>query len=169
MASMVRRTWSWTKPGTVFRAPGNTPFDHTSILATLRDWKKIPANEFLPSPRIAAAPTLDSVLTESQPNHDWPTITSLWHEQEEIALEGLDKGAQEEEAVLDEAPDDLEQSIVGATRYYLRHKDEPAPEGVAKAPETTLEGIEITARAEAIPTRRDAMEELRRMMLLEEE
>ncbi len=160
---------SYTKRGTVFRAPGNTPFDHTSVLATLRDWKKIPANQFLPSPRIAAAPTLESVLTETSPLKDeWPVITSLWHDAEEVALEGLDKGVQEEDAVLDEAPDDLEQSIVGATRYYLRHRDEPVPEGVAETPAAELEGIELTAEAEAIPTRREAMEELRRMMLEEQ-
>src|SRR5580704_16790919 len=58
---------SYLQPGTVFRAPpGKTPFDHTSILATLRDWLTLDGdvqNPFLPSPRIKDAPTLDSVLT----------------------------------------------------------------------------------------------------------
>ena len=73
---------SFVRPGTVFRAPdGNAPFDHTSILATLRDWLKLaddPGKPFLLSPRIAAAPTLQSVLTLSDTDQktDWPTITA---------------------------------------------------------------------------------------------
>lgn len=54
-------------PGTVFRSNTTTPYDHTSILATLRDWLDIPANKMLPSARIAAAPTLAQVITLSAP------------------------------------------------------------------------------------------------------
>ncbi len=71
---------SYVQPGTVFRAaPGATPYDHTSILATLRDWKNMTCHEgapFLPSPRIQHAPTLQSVLALSDSNKrtDWPSI-----------------------------------------------------------------------------------------------
>ena len=71
---------SYVQPGTVFRAaPGATPYDHTSILATLRDWKNMAcsaAEPFLPSPRIKNAPTLQSVLTLSESNKhtNWPSI-----------------------------------------------------------------------------------------------
>jgi phospholipase C len=69
---------SYVQAGTVFRAPeGATPYDHTSVLATLRDWlamDKDPAHPFLPSPRIQAAPTLDAVLAASVPR-DWPQLT----------------------------------------------------------------------------------------------
>ena len=66
---------SWVEPGTVFRAPSSgAPYDHTSILATLRDWKKL--SHFLPSPRIANAPTLDQILTRDQPNSKWPAIAA---------------------------------------------------------------------------------------------
>lgn len=54
-------------PGTVFRSNTATPYDHTSVLATLRDWLEIPANKMLPSARIAAAPTLAQVLTLPTP------------------------------------------------------------------------------------------------------
>lgn len=61
----------YVEPGTVFRAttgPGpGTPYDHTSILATLRDWIQIPAEKVLPSARIAAAPNLAPVLTLTSP------------------------------------------------------------------------------------------------------
>jgi phospholipase C len=73
---------SYVQPGTVFRAsPGEAPYDHTSILATLRDWLSLdsnPKNPFLPSPRIKSAPTLDRVLTLSDQNKNtnWPTITA---------------------------------------------------------------------------------------------
>lgn len=72
---------SYVEPGTVFRASeGEQPYDHTSILATLRDWLNLdsdPAN-FLPSPRIASAPTLDRVLTRVKGNENtaWPQITA---------------------------------------------------------------------------------------------
>ncbi len=72
---------SYLRPGTVFRAPGQTPYDHTSILATLRDWLSLendPAHPFLPSPRITYAPTLHQVLTEDDQSKIsvWPTITA---------------------------------------------------------------------------------------------
>lgn len=72
---------SYVEPGTVFRASGNTPFDHTSILATLRDWKQMdsdPSCPFLPSPRIEAAPSLQHILTLSSDGEraNWPEITA---------------------------------------------------------------------------------------------
>ena len=73
---------SYVRPGTVFRAPpGSAPFDHTSLLATLRDWLNLggdPKNPFLPSPRIQNAPTLAAVLTldDTNKNTNWPAITA---------------------------------------------------------------------------------------------
>jgi phospholipase C len=73
---------SYLQPGTVFRAPpGQTPFDHTSILATLRDWLTLDGtakNPFLPSPRIKDAPTLACILTldDTDKNTNWPDITA---------------------------------------------------------------------------------------------
>ena len=73
---------SYVRPGTVFRAPpGSAPFDHTSLLATLRDWLQLesdPSKHFLPSPRIKAAPTLAPILTQDESNKivDWPEITA---------------------------------------------------------------------------------------------
>ncbi len=67
---------SYVAPGTVFRAAGDVPYDHTSILATLRDWLGISQSVFeqtLPSPRIAAAPTLAGVLDQSTPR-PWPEV-----------------------------------------------------------------------------------------------
>jgi phospholipase C len=57
----------YVQPGTVFRSPGSVPYDHTSILATLRDWLGISPSDMLLSARIAAAPTLAQVLTLSSP------------------------------------------------------------------------------------------------------
>lgn len=72
---------SYVEPGTVFRSNKPAPYDHTSILATLRDWKcmdKDPKAPFLPSPRIKQAPTLDQVLTLDTNNKNtiWPDITA---------------------------------------------------------------------------------------------
>lgn len=64
----------YIEPGTVFRSATGVPCDHTTILATLRDWLKIPSGLMLPSKRIAAAPTLDFLLTRDQPRADLPDI-----------------------------------------------------------------------------------------------
>jgi phospholipase C len=61
--------------GTVFRSNTTVPYDHTSILATLRDWLGISSADMLPSRRIASAPNLAQVLTLSAPRTDKPTIT----------------------------------------------------------------------------------------------
>jgi phospholipase C len=69
----------YIEPGTVFRAgvsDSGTPYDHTSILATIRDWLAISESLMLPSKRIAAAPHLGQVLTRTTPRPDLPTIAS---------------------------------------------------------------------------------------------
>jgi phospholipase C len=74
---------SYLKPGTVFRAPaGQVPYDHTSILATVRDWLSLdrdPQNPFLTSPRIKKAPTLAAALSldDTDKNTNWPSITAM--------------------------------------------------------------------------------------------
>jgi phospholipase C len=45
----------WIEAGTVFRSNTATPLDHTSVLATVRDWLDIPADKMLLSKRIAHA------------------------------------------------------------------------------------------------------------------
>jgi phospholipase C len=66
----------WIQAGTVFRSITNVPYDHTSILATLRDWLSIPEQLMLPSKRVQAAPTLGNVLNLSQARPDKPAITA---------------------------------------------------------------------------------------------
>ena len=46
----------YIEAGTVFRSTTGVPYDHTSILATIRDWLEIPSDKMLPSARIKAAP-----------------------------------------------------------------------------------------------------------------
>jgi phospholipase C len=67
----------YIKAGTVFRTNTAVPYDHTSILATLRDWLSIPAADMLPSKRIAAAPTVEQVLTLTTPRSDLPIVSPL--------------------------------------------------------------------------------------------
>jgi len=64
----------WIQAGTVFRSPTATPYDHTSILATLRDWLPIPADKWLTSARIVPAPTFEQVFTLQQARTDLPNI-----------------------------------------------------------------------------------------------
>ena len=55
----------WVEEGTVFRS-FSTPYDHTSIIATIMDWQGIPRNE-LPSKRVAAADNIATIFTLSKP------------------------------------------------------------------------------------------------------
>ncbi|HET8922139.1 MAG TPA: alkaline phosphatase family protein [Candidatus Acidoferrum sp.] len=64
----------YIEPGTVFRSPTDVPYDHTSILATIRDWLHIPPEKMLTSKRILKAPTFANVLTRATPREDVPTI-----------------------------------------------------------------------------------------------
>ncbi|HWZ64160.1 MAG TPA: alkaline phosphatase family protein [Steroidobacteraceae bacterium] len=64
----------WITAGTVFRSDAPAPYDHASILATLRDWLTIPESLMLPSRRIAAAPTLGQLVTLSSPRTDIPSV-----------------------------------------------------------------------------------------------
>jgi phospholipase C len=64
----------YVQAGTVFRSNTGVPYDHTSVLATLLDWLSIPASNMLPSKRIAAAPTLEQILSLSAPRTSGPTI-----------------------------------------------------------------------------------------------
>jgi phospholipase C len=56
------------KAGTVFRAPGGVPLDHTSILATVQHRWSLPAL----TRRDAAAPDVGDVLTLTSPRKDDP-------------------------------------------------------------------------------------------------
>ncbi len=55
----------WIDESVVFRSFG-TPYDHTSILATIMDWKNIPRSE-LPSKRVQAAENISSIITRNTP------------------------------------------------------------------------------------------------------
>lgn len=65
----------YIEAGTVFRSPTAVPYDHTSILATLRDWLQIPKEKMLASKRVDEAPTFANVLTRSTPRTELPVIT----------------------------------------------------------------------------------------------
>jgi phospholipase C len=96
----------WIEPRTVFRSNTGTPLDHTSILATLRDWQGIPPEKMLPSKRIAQGPILDYVLTRSVPRTDIPTFPAI----SAPAVTSLNL-----------PPNDLQKSLVSgtATRYGM--------------------------------------------------
>ena len=64
----------WIEEDTVFRSPTGRPYDHTSLLATLRDWLQIRQSAMLQSARVADAPTLEQVLTRSTPRAEIPAI-----------------------------------------------------------------------------------------------
>ena len=99
------------EPGTVFRRPqGFTPYDHTSILATARDWLNLDMGK-LSSQRVAKAPNLDSILTRRTPRSDIPVI------KQSIAC------TTQTQCELPDTPlHDLQKSIVGGVARYRTHK-----------------------------------------------
>lgn len=64
----------YIEPGTVFRSLSGVPYDHTSILATIREWLQIPKEKMLDSARVAEAPTFGNVLTRRTPRLELPVI-----------------------------------------------------------------------------------------------
>jgi phospholipase C len=91
--------------GTVFRSDKKTPYDHASILATLRDWVGIDPGAMLSSARVAAAPNLAQVLTLAQPRSDVPTLIAPAAPQTLVSLAA--------------APNNLQESLVsGAARRF---------------------------------------------------
>jgi phospholipase C len=67
----------WIEAGTICRPAGETPFDHTSIIATVR--KLCGLHEAL-TERDKAAPDLGCALTLATPRTDKPTVQPLPHE-----------------------------------------------------------------------------------------
>jgi phospholipase C len=66
----------YIEAGTVFRRPpGEVPYDHTSILATLQEWLQIPEQKWLASTRVKNAPKIGDILTRSTPRSDLPAIS----------------------------------------------------------------------------------------------
>ena len=110
-------------PGTVFRSPTTIPYDHTSILATLRDWLAIPSTQMLTSARVAQAPTLAQVLTLAAPRADVPEIeapsTVYFH------------------TSLDEPLNDVQRSLVAGNAHRFGR-------------DLTAVGAAITTRAHAV-------------------
>lgn len=58
------------KQGTVIRSNLDTPFDHTSMAATLLKWKDIDPSKWKMGDRVAQAPTFENVITENVPRKD---------------------------------------------------------------------------------------------------
>ncbi len=54
--------------GSVFRSQSNLPFDHTSIIRTILEWRGVPCTDF--GIRAGNAPTFDNVVTLSTPRTD---------------------------------------------------------------------------------------------------
>lgn len=143
---------SYVRPGTVFRAPdGSPPYDHTSILASLRDWlgltgltnlavklkewwfaKNGTKYPFLPSPRIKAAPTFWPVLSLSTADNPWPEIKAT------CRLDVTD-------ADLETPLSDVQKSLLATARRQV------APEGaVAIQQETAIEAKQQITYSDAL-------------------
>ena len=123
---------SWVQPGTVFRSNTDVPLDHTSVLATLRDWLGLQdafdgPNGLLPSPRIVAVPNLGYVLTESSPQK-WPSLPAR-------AMEEATAVAASPAPADDQPLNDIQRSILVAAAGI-----------VAKRPYTTAEAALASSR-----------------------
>jgi len=124
---------SYVEPGTVFRAsPGEAPYDHTSVLATLRDWLKLDPAKFLPSPRIAAAPTLDRVLTRAKGNENtaWPQIVV------KCTVDSSDTSS-------DTPLNDVQKSLLVAAKVLNQGADQVTTAQQAKTLQTYAHGAEF--------------------------
>src|ERR1043165_1541777 len=155
----------YVQAGTVFRSTTGTPYDHTSILATLRDWLGI-ANQpfFTQNPRISAAPKLDNLLQNAPVNTAWPEVAPNWGALTKLSF--LAKAEEEFEQILELPADDLEHSIVQLVEQYVRYKQS---RGIRKPATVESHLAEIVAplakKLVVHPRRRDEMERLRELMV----
>jgi phospholipase C len=62
----------WIEKQTVFRSGETTPFDHTSILATVLSWFGVPRSRWALGDRTHHAPTFEKVLTRAAARTDAP-------------------------------------------------------------------------------------------------
>jgi phospholipase C len=153
---------SYVEPGAVFRSETDVPYDHTSILATLRDWQSL-SDDFLPSKRIEKAPTFDKVLTLSEPRSDWPTLGAPVLAAAMAAFDAA-PAAEVAEDELEQPLDDLGQSIVVGTERMLRAYESTAgtaPAAAAAAVESPTIALEVAPQMRTV---RDATDYLRRRM-----
>ena len=152
---------SYVAAGTVFRSTTGVPYDHTSILATLRDWQSL-SDDFLPSERIANAPTFVNVLTESQPR-DWPALGAPLLAAAMAASDAF-PAAEVAEEELNQPLDDLGKSIVIGTERMLRAYESTAgtaPAAAAAAVESPAIEAEVAPHLRNV---REATDYLRRRM-----
>jgi len=70
----------WINEKTVFRAEGGTPYDATSILATLLKWHGIPKSRWGVGNRTNIAPTFENIFQRTTVRTDHPTFTPPQHE-----------------------------------------------------------------------------------------
>jgi phospholipase C len=129
---------SYVEPGTVFRAPaGSAPYDHTSVLATLRDWLNLAVDptKFLPSPRIAKAPTLQGILTRTagNENKNWPDIVA------KCTIDNSDVSP-------DTPLNDVQKSLLAGARVINNGEDHIVAAQQAKALQTYAHGAEYLER-----------------------
>ena len=62
----------WVDEQTVFRSTTDVPYDHTSTIATILNWKSIPKDNWNLGERVANAPTWEGVLSRTIPRGDFP-------------------------------------------------------------------------------------------------
>lgn len=110
----------FVKAGSVFHAkPGATPYDHTSILATLRKlYPKLPPF----SKREGAAPDLDAILTGPARKGEMPLPVAA----PAVAAKSMAK----QQAIAAQPLNDLQQSMVTAMKQVMAAKA-PAAKGIA--------------------------------------
>ncbi len=101
----------WVEAGTVFRSDTETPYDHTSVLSTLRDWLGITGAAVL-GDRVADAPTLEHVLSRVEARADNPGIPA--------------PSTRISRTPLHLEPNDLQLSLVHGTVQRLRGKPRTA-------------------------------------------
>jgi phospholipase C len=125
----------YIEKGLVLRPPGQTPFDHTSVIATLR--KRYALGPPLTA-RDAAAPDLEAALTLSEPTNMGP---------ERIEALPVERMARAAAAAAEEPPSDLQASLLELSRNlptegddvsaHIRRLESAVPAPRAAPPEST--------------------------------
>ena len=101
----------YIEESTVFRAEGDIPYDHASVIATILKMMGIDKKKWELGNRVDKAPTFENVLTRSTPRNDKPDLN---HNHNEII----------DETMSDPSPNHIQQTLMHNVLHLKMKKDQ---------------------------------------------
>ncbi len=118
----------YIEESTVFRAEGDIPYDHASVIATILKMMGIDKSKWKLGNRVNAAPTFENVLTRSTPRKDKPDV---YHNHNEII----------DEKWTDPPPNHIQEHLIHKMLHLKMQKEKHQDERVIPLYEKHFKGV----------------------------